>query len=187
SSPPARRRPATAEPSSPSPTIPSVAMPAALPNARSLAVLARRVVAGVGGVLQELVGPVGPELAHAREGVDDRVLKPAADALDLADVDVLDRVAEVVEPHGAARGVGEGAAADERELLPQPRLLELLREPQRVGAGEDGVDRVDIAAEPRDVGGEIGGAERRPKLLEHLAARLLEGPLEARRHLPAEG
>src|SRR5437867_2769882 len=271
--PPARRRPATAEPSSPSPTIPSVAIPAALPNARSLAVLARRVVAGVGGVLQELVGPVGPELTHAREGVDDRILKPAADALDLADVDVLDRVAEVVELHGAARGVGEvhapergaellpvldvaarrlerrpehharhvrpfrivgghllvlglvgprellvggarehrrvverrhdaqdlvahraqhvlvgeGAAADERELLPQPRLLELLREPQRVGAGEDGVDRVHVAAEPRDVGGEIGGAERRPKLLEHLAARLLEGPLEARRHLPAEG
>src|SRR5207247_4034502 len=88
-------------------------------NARSLAVLARRVVAGVGGVLQELVGPVGPELTHAREGVDDRVLKPAADALDLADVDVLDRVAEVVELHGAARGGGAVHAPERRaDLLP---------------------------------------------------------------------
>src|SRR5207247_9940267 len=96
-------------------------MPAALPNARSLAVLARRVVAGVGGVLQELVGPVGPELAHARGGVDDRVLKPAADALDLADVDVLDRGAEVVEPHGPARGIGARHAPQRgAELLPVP-------------------------------------------------------------------
>src|SRR5438552_12705446 len=53
------------------------------------AVLTRRELPRVHGLLQELLRVVLPELAHMRVRVDDGVLQLAADALDLADVDVL--------------------------------------------------------------------------------------------------
>src|SRR6266446_1980051 len=70
-----------------------------------LQVLRRREVARVHRVLQELFRAVGPELAHVRIGVDHAVHQPAVLALDLADVDVADHVAVLVEPDLAARGV----------------------------------------------------------------------------------
>src|SRR5207244_2736340 len=85
--------------------------------ARPSAVPARRVVARVHGIFQVLLGLVRPELGDAREGVDHRVLEAAARLLDPAHVDVLNRVAEVVEPDGAARGVGEIRAAKRPEEL----------------------------------------------------------------------
>src|SRR5215471_3458876 len=69
------------------------------------AVPTRRELAGVHGLLEELLGVVLPELAHRRVGVDHRVLELAVDALDLADVDVLGGVAVGVHLDGAARGV----------------------------------------------------------------------------------
>src|SRR5882672_7724396 len=63
----------------------------------------RRIVAGVGGELQEVVGLVGPELRHHRIGVDDGIGELAADALHLEDVHVLRRVARLVELDGSPR------------------------------------------------------------------------------------
>src|SRR2546421_6643570 len=60
-------------------------------------VLRRRPVARVHRVLEEPLGLVGPELAHVGVSVDDRVHQAAFLALDLADVDVADHVAVLVE------------------------------------------------------------------------------------------
>src|SRR3989442_8759174 len=87
-------------PSSPSPTIPTVAM-------RASAVSAGREVARVHRILQIIVRLVGPELRHVGERVDDRVLQTVAHLLDLAYVNVLDRVAEVVEANRPPRRVGQ--------------------------------------------------------------------------------
>src|SRR5216683_930928 len=90
--------------------------------------------------------------------------------------------------HGAEHVlVGEGPAADQRQLALEARLRVLLGEAERVGAREDAVDSVDIPAQLGQVGREIGGIERGPELLDDLAAGVLEGALEAARHLPAEG
>src|SRR5215813_3075448 len=70
---------------------------------RTSAVPAGREVPRIDRLLQELLGVVLPELAHGRVRVDDGVLQLAADALDLADVDVLGRVAVGVHLHRAAR------------------------------------------------------------------------------------
>src|SRR6266850_6854007 len=107
--PAARSREATASPSNPTPTMPTVVI--------ALAVLAGRVIPRVRGLLQVLVGLPVPELRDVGEGVDDGVLQPAADPLHLADVDVHDRVAVVVEAHGAARDVGEADLAEGAEEL----------------------------------------------------------------------
>src|ERR1700674_3542202 len=69
------------------------------------AVLARGKLARVHGLLQELLGIVFPELADLGIRVDHRVLKLAVHPLDLADVDVLDGVAERVHLHRTARRV----------------------------------------------------------------------------------
>src|SRR6185295_20381553 len=83
-----------------------------------LAGLAGRIVAVVHGQLEILLRLVGPELRDGREGVDDGVLQLAALALHLADVDVLDRVAPLVELHRPARGVGNLDLAERgHELL----------------------------------------------------------------------
>src|SRR6266568_7251183 len=67
--------------------------------------LARGVVARVEGHLQELLGIVLPELTHRRVREDHGVLELAAHALDLADVDVLDGVAPLVDDDGTAREI----------------------------------------------------------------------------------
>src|SRR5439155_1041284 len=54
-------------------------------------------------------------------------------------------------------------------------------------AGEADEDGVDVAAELADVGRLVRRAERGPELLDDLAARVLEGLVEARHHLVAEG
>src|SRR5882672_11499853 len=70
-----------------------------------LEVLRGRPVARVDRVLQEVRLLVGPELAHVRVGLDDAVHQATVLALDLADVDVTDDVAQVVESHRSPRGV----------------------------------------------------------------------------------
>src|SRR5260370_25281177 len=67
-------------------------------------VLGRRPVARIDRVLEELLGLVGPELAHVRIGVDDAIHQPAVLALDLAQVHVAHDVAVPVELHGPAAG-----------------------------------------------------------------------------------
>src|ERR1043165_9704540 len=76
--------------------------PNVIARLRSLQYLRRRVVARIDRVLEELVISVGPELAHVRIGLHDRVDVLAALLLDLADVDVADHVAELVEADRAA-------------------------------------------------------------------------------------
>src|SRR5713226_9057555 len=96
-------------------------MRVSMPTARGLAGLAGRVVAVVDRQLEVLLRLVGPELRDRREGVDDRVLQLAALTLHLADVDVLDRVAPLVELQRPARGVGKLDLAE-----PGHELLALL-------------------------------------------------------------
>src|SRR5438094_3962644 len=79
---------------------------------------ANREVAVVHGLLQEILGLVLPELRDGRVGVDDGVPQLAVLLLDLADVDVLDRVAVGVELDGTAWRV--------RDLHLAQRLQELL-------------------------------------------------------------
>src|SRR5437870_13803168 len=69
--------------------------------------LHRRVVAIVGGHLQELFGLVRPELGHHRVGMDHGVLQLSTHALDLEDVHVLRGIAVLVERDGPAR-IGRG-------------------------------------------------------------------------------
>src|SRR5438094_1839160 len=71
--------------------------------------LHRGVVAVVGRRLEEVLGLVGPELRDHRVGVDDAVLQPAVRLLDLQDVDVLGRVAVLVELDRPA-GILDGLA-----------------------------------------------------------------------------
>src|SRR2546425_4262488 len=71
------------------------------------AVPAGREVPRVYRLLQEFFGVVLPELADGRIRIDDGVLELAAHALDLADVDVLRRVAVGVHLHRPARRVGD--------------------------------------------------------------------------------
>src|SRR2546422_990242 len=75
-----------------------------------LQVLRRRKVARVHRVLQELLRVIRPELAHVGIGVDHAVHQAPVLALHLADVDVADVVAVLVEPDLAARGVHLEAA-----------------------------------------------------------------------------
>src|SRR4029434_3710619 len=69
--------------------------------------LGRRIVAVVHGLLQEVVGLVLPELGDVRIGLDDGVPELAVLPLDLADIDVLNRVAVGVELDGPTRRVGD--------------------------------------------------------------------------------
>src|SRR5881396_4045313 len=71
------------------------------------AVPAGREVPRVYRLLQEFFGVVLPELADGRIRIDDGVLELAAHALDLADVDVLRRVAVGVHLHRTAGRVGD--------------------------------------------------------------------------------
>src|SRR6185437_14102923 len=75
------------------------------------AVFAGRERPAVDRLLEELVLPIGPELADVRIGLDDGVPKLGLGItehllfLDLLDVDVLDRVALGIEAHRAAHGL----------------------------------------------------------------------------------
>src|SRR5262245_48696560 len=80
---------------------------AAAGSAMASAVLAGREVAIVDGLLEELFRLVLPELRHVGKDVDHRVPQLPVLLLDLADVDVLDGVAVVVELDGAPRRVGD--------------------------------------------------------------------------------
>src|SRR2546422_510487 len=83
--------------------------------------------------------------------------------------------------------VREVPAADQGDPAFEPCVGVLTHEAQRVVPGASGVDGVHVALEPRDVRGEVRGAERRPELLHDLTARLLEGPLKGAATLVAEG
>src|SRR5580658_2222667 len=75
----------------------------------SFAVRTGREVAAINRLLQELILPIGPELADIRIGLDHGVpqlrlvIAEKRHLLDLADVDILDRVAHIVERHRSAR------------------------------------------------------------------------------------
>src|SRR5262249_44071017 len=96
-----------------------------------LEILCRRVVARINRGLQELVLLIGPELADVGIGLDHRVDVSPVLLLDLADVDVADHVAELVEPHRAAQGV--------RHLRLPERLYESFFVP---GLAADRLERV---------------------------------------------
>src|SRR5947207_3157715 len=135
----------------------------------TLAVRARREVARVDGVREELLRVVDPELADGRDGVDDHILETAADALDLTDVNVLDRVAVLVEPHRPPRCVGEIHAPERGDEL----LTVLDVAPGRLERR--------LQHDARDV------RSLRVVGRHGLGAGLFVGPLEAGRALPAEG
>src|SRR5712691_3653851 len=106
---------------------------------------ARPGLAVVDRVLQELVGIVGPELADVRIGLDHGVDELAALLLDLADVDVADHVAVLVEAHGAACGLDLVAPAQRRHqrglvLDLGTDLGERGLEHRAVGVGRRGVE-----------------------------------------------
>src|SRR5712691_936388 len=105
---------------------------------------ARPGLAVVDRVLQELVGIVGPELADVRIGLDHGVDELAALLLDLADVDVADHVAVLVEAHRAAASrylVARPQRCLQRILVLDPAvdLLERRFEHGAVGIGRGGV------------------------------------------------
>src|SRR5438105_2653688 len=64
-----------------------------------------RPLARIDRILQELLRIVGPELAHCRVGVDDRIDQSSLLAFDLANIDVADDIAVFVERYRAAHGV----------------------------------------------------------------------------------
>ena len=106
------------------------------------------------GCCDELLGIVGPELADLRIGLDNGVVELAVHARDLADVDVEDRRAVLVEPHRADRPVGQADVVHRLEEgrgvvgLAAGGLERLLDDEQRrVGAG--GVEVRDRACRPR--------------------------------------
>src|SRR5919108_4788279 len=80
-------------------------MKARTDRALLLEVLRRRIVARIDRVLEKLVLLIGPELADVGIGLDHRVDVTAVLLLHLADIDVADRIAELVEPQRAAQGV----------------------------------------------------------------------------------
>src|SRR5438105_11704510 len=67
-----------------------------------------RPLARIDRILQELLRIVGPELAHSRIGVDDRVDQASILAFDFANIDVADDIAVLVERYRAARRVDPG-------------------------------------------------------------------------------
>src|SRR5256712_10880769 len=134
-------------------------------RSRRLAVLARRPGARVGRLPEELVFGRGPELADVLDGVDHGVLQAPVLAFDATDVDVVDRLAVLVEADRPAGRVGDRDPAPGLEgrvgvldLAAHP--LESLLEEE---AGRVGADRVGarVGAERVSVGaGEGAGRPR---------------------------
>src|SRR5260221_3868436 len=83
------------------------------------------------------------------------------------------------------RFVDRGHSAEGRGLA--AILLVLLEELESVGAGKADEEDVDVLLELRDIGAVIGRHQRRPEILHHLAASVLEGALEAGAELVAVG
>src|SRR5262245_2894722 len=77
-------------------------------------VFRRRVVARIDRIGQELLLVIGPELADVGVGLDDSVDELAALALALADENLADHVAILIELDRPARGVGERDRSEER-------------------------------------------------------------------------
>src|SRR5206468_4317009 len=112
---------------------------------------------------------VGGDLAEARAVLLDEA--PVGGLLERAAVDERSDDAQGLVAHRRQEGLVDGrAAADQRDPGLQPRLLVLLEELQRRGAGDHRQDRVGVPADLRDVRREIHDAERGPELLDHLAA-----------------
>src|SRR3954463_9582072 len=80
-----------------------------------------------------------------------------------------------------------GHVPQHRDLPLEAVLRVLAQEAKAVGAGEARVDGVHVGLEVADVGAVVGDVEGRPELLHDLPAILLEGALEARGGLVAEG
>src|SRR3989442_13516735 len=119
-------------------------------SSRRLAVLARRPGARVGRLFEELVFGGGPELTDVLDGVDHGVLQAPVPAFDATDVDVVDRLAVLVEADRPPGRVGDRDPAQGLEervgvLDPAAHLLQSLLEEE---AGRVGADR----------GGTRGGA-----------------------------
>src|SRR5438046_8078119 len=76
-------------------------------RSRRLAVLARRPGPRVRRLFEELVLGRGPELTDVLDGVDHGVLQAPVLAFDATDVDVVDRLAVLVEPHRPTGRVGD--------------------------------------------------------------------------------
>src|SRR6185312_3810260 len=83
--------------------------------------------------------------------------------------------------------IDRGHAGEHRDLSLEAVFLVLLQEAQAVGAGEPGIDAVDVALDLGDERAVVGGVQGRPQLLHDLAAGILEGALEARCALLAIG
>src|SRR2546430_10158045 len=134
-------------------------------SSRRLAVLARRPGPRVRRLLEELVLGRGPELADVLDGVDHGVLQAPVLAFDATDVDVVDRLAVLVE---ADRPAGRVGATDPAHGPDEPgggldlaaHLLESLLEEE---AGRVGADRVvgRLPAERLAVGPDEAAVRRR--------------------------
>src|SRR5712691_3184309 len=131
----------------------------------ALAVLARRPGARVGRLSEELVFGRGPELTDVLDGVDHGVLQAPVRAFDATDVDVVDRLAILVEADRPAGRVGDRDPAQGLEervgvLDLAAHLLESLLEEE---AGRVGADRVvaRLRAERLAVGPDEGAVRRR--------------------------
>ena len=144
------------------------------------------------GVLQEEPRRVGADRVVARVGAEGLLVGADEGAVRRrvergAVVHRRDDAERLVTHVPQQRLVHGGLVRQERDRAPEPGVLELLEEAERGDAGEADEDGVDVAAELADVGRLVRRAERGPELLDDLAARVLEGLVEARHHLVAEG
>src|SRR5215471_11901954 len=130
--------------------------------------LGGRIVARVGGTLEELLGLVGPELRDRRVRMDHRVHELATGLLHADDVDVLGGIAVLVELDGTAR-VGhclDGVANGRHQLFPVFHLA--VQRSRSVS---------DPAARAVHDGGEVGGGPSdlsRGELHEDLVGGILQ-------------
>src|SRR5262249_17548720 len=143
--------------------------------------LGGRIVARVGGTLEELLGLVGPELRDRRVRMDHGVHELATGLLHSDDVDVLGGIAVLVELDGTTRVRHrlDGAADGRHELLPIFHLaVQRLR-----GIG-------DPASRAVHDGGEVGGRPSylgRGELHEDLVGGVLQGRAPEQRAHDAHG
>src|SRR5438034_5150104 len=135
-------------------------------------------VGGLGVVGRALAGPglEGPGELLVLGRVDGRRVVERGDGAD--------GLVAHLRQHGLVR---RGAAAQERDLALEPGRLVLLHERERQPPHEQREDGVRVALDLGQERREVVRVERRPDLLDDLAAGLLERALEAAHRLPAEG